>query len=160
MFAKGKIDILLPKTGFTYGDTITGTLALRLKKPVNARELVISLIGEQKTTSRAVVPGQTGTTSSTQTVKIYDFKLQLDTEKEYSGDRDYDFEIQIPGNMTGAGAQGLEMPGKLAQGLKMVHTAAAMMGKVPFQRIKWYLSARIDVRGGLNISKKADIVIS
>jgi hypothetical protein len=49
--------------------------------------------------------------------------------------------------------------GKLGQVLKVAQTAAAMTGAIPFQRIKWYLLAKLDIPGGLDISKKVDITI-
>jgi hypothetical protein len=49
MFEKGKIDIAIPKTNFNLGDTISGNVALTMKKPVKARELSISLFGDQTT---------------------------------------------------------------------------------------------------------------
>ncbi|NWF77067.1 MAG: hypothetical protein HXY36_00450 [Chloroflexi bacterium] len=52
MFGKGKIDIAIQKFNYAPGDTISGNVALTLKKPVNAREVSISLIGEQLITSR------------------------------------------------------------------------------------------------------------
>jgi hypothetical protein len=50
MFGKGKINIALQKTHYAPGDIISGNVALTLKKPVKAREVSISLIGEHKTT--------------------------------------------------------------------------------------------------------------
>jgi len=49
MFGKGKVDIIIPKTNFSPGDAISGNVVLTLKKPVKAREVNISLIGEQTT---------------------------------------------------------------------------------------------------------------
>jgi hypothetical protein len=45
-----KINIVTKKTNYAPGDTISGSVDLTLKKPVKARELSISLIGEYKTT--------------------------------------------------------------------------------------------------------------
>jgi hypothetical protein len=164
-FGKGKIDIAIQKTNYAPGDTISGNVSLTLKKPVNAREVSISLIGEHKTTQTTPrVGGPMGSggmsmSTTTKTVRIYDFKQQLDSEKEYSQGREYRFEIKIPADIMGMSPQMPGQEGKLGQVLKVAQTAAAMTGAIPFQRIKWYLLAKLDIPGGLDISKKVDITI-
>jgi len=163
MFGKGKINIALQKTHYAPGDIISGDVALTLKKPVKAREVSISLIGEHKSTQTA--PGVGGTmgggglsmSTTTKTVRIYDFKQQLDSEKEYSQGREYHFEMKIPADTMSM--RPLMPEGKLGQVLNVAQTAAAMTGAIPFQRIKWYLLAKLDIPGGLDINKKVDITI-
>ena len=92
MFGKGKIDITIPRTHYALGDIVSGNVALTLKKSVKAREMSISLIGEQTTT-------RGGKESSTTTERIYDFKQQLDSEREYSQGREYRFDIKIPADI-------------------------------------------------------------
>jgi hypothetical protein len=163
MFSKGRIDIAIQKTNYAPGDTISGNVTLTLKKPVRAREASISLIGEHKitqTTSQVVGPmGGGGMSTTTKTVRIYDFKQQLDSEKEYSQGREYRFEMKIPADTLNMGPQVSEVEGKLGQVFRVAQTAAAMTGAIPFQRIKWYLLAKLDIPGGLDISKKTDIAI-
>jgi hypothetical protein len=164
-FGKGKIDIAIQKLNYAPGDTISGNVALTLKKPVKAREVSISLIGEHKITQTTPQVGSMmggggmSMSTTTKTVRIYDFKQQLDSEKEYSQGREYHFEIKIPGDIMGMSPQMPGQEGKLGQVLKVAQTAAAMTGAIPFQRIKWYLSAKLDIPGGLDISKKVDITI-
>jgi hypothetical protein len=161
--SKGKINITIQKTNYGPGDTISGNVALTLKKPVKAREVSISLIGEHKTTQTTPRVGGTtgggGMSTQTNIVRIYDFKQQLDDEREYSEGREYRFEIKIPADILGMRPQISGQEGKLGQVLKVAQTAAAMTGAIPFQRIKWYLSAKLDVPGGLDISKKVDVTI-
>lgn len=165
MFGKGKIDIALQRTNYAPGDTISGNVALTLKKPVKAREVSVSLIGEHKTTQTTPRVGGTmggggmSMSTTTKTVRIYDFKQQLDSEKEYSQGREYRFEIKIPADTLSMSPQISEAEGKLGQVLKVAQTAAAMTGAIPFQRIKWYLLAKLDIPGGLDISKKVDVTI-
>jgi hypothetical protein len=168
--SKGKIDIAIQKTNYAPGDTISGNVALTLKKPVQAREVSISLIGEQittggrSTTSRGRswgggTMGGGGMSTQTNIVPIYDFKQQLDSEREYSEGREYRFEIKIPADVLGMRPQMSEQEGKLGQVLKVAQTAAAITGAIPSRRLKWYLSAKLDVPGGLDISKKVDVTI-
>ena len=165
MFSKGKINIALQKTHYTPGDIISGDVSLTLKKPVKAREVSISLIGEHKSTQTAPQVGGTmggggmSMSTTTKTVRIYDFKQQLDSEKEYSQGREYHFEMKIPADTMSMRPLMPGQEGKLGQVLKVAETAAAMTGAIPFQRIKWYLLAKLDIPGGLDISKKADITI-
>ncbi len=169
-FDKGKINIIIQKTNYAPGDTISGDVALTLKKPVKAKEMSISLIGEEVTTggggavgwgagrtssSGAGVMG--GGAGSTRIERIYDFKQQLDSEKEYSEGREYHFEMKIPADILGVGPQTPE--GALGQVLKVAQTVATVTGATARKRLKWYLSAKVDIPGGLDISKKVDITI-
>jgi len=166
--SKGKINITIQKTNYAPGDTISGNVVLTLKKPVNAREVSISLIGEEITTrgggtvgwggGRTWGEGTMGGGDRAPTIeRIYDFKQQLDGEKEYSEGREYRFEMKIPADILRMRPQ---MPeGKLGQALKVGQTVAAITGAIPSRRLKWYLSAKLDIPGGLDISKKVDITI-
>ena len=124
MFGKGRINIKIQRTGYAPGDTISGNVTFTLKKPVKARELSISLIGEQRTTRTSA--RQRSTTM--ERIRIYDFKHQLDSEKEYSQGQEYSFEIKIPADILSVGPQIPELEGKLGQGLKLAQAAAAMTG--------------------------------
>jgi hypothetical protein len=165
MFGKGKINIAIQKGHYAPGDIISGNVALTLNKPVKAREVSISLIGENKiteTTPRVGGPmggGGMSMSTTTRTVRIYDFKQQLDSEREYSQGGEYRFEIKIPADTLAMRPQISEAEGKLGQVLKVAQTAAAMTGAIPFQRIKWYLLAKLDIPGGFDVSKKVDITI-
>jgi hypothetical protein len=166
-FGKGKINITIQRTNYAPGDTISGNVALTLKKPVQAREVSVSLIGEEITTRGGGVGwsggrtwGNVGTMTGGDGVtieRIYDFKQQLDSEREYSEGRDYHFEIKIPADILGIGPQTPE--GKLGQVLKVGQTVAAITGAIPRRRLQWYLRAKLDIPGGLDISKKVDITI-
>ena len=101
--------------------------------------------------------GTMGGAGSTKIERIYDFKQQLDSEKEYSEGREYRFEIKIPADILGKTPQ---MPeGKLGEVLKVGQTIAAITGAIPDQRLQWYLLAKLDIPGGLDVSKKVDITI-
>ncbi len=170
--SKGKIDVSIQKTNYAPGDTISGNVALTLKKPVEARETSISLIGEQlithtqDTSGRGILMGGEGMregmmrpmmnerwgsegitigsrsqkSTMTERVHVYDFKQQLDSEREYSGGQEsYFFEMKIPADILSMRPQ--------------------MTGAVPASPIKWYLVARLDIPHGQDISKKVDITI-
>jgi hypothetical protein len=156
MFDKGKINITLQKTGYVPGDTISGIVFLTVKKPVRARAVIISLIGEQQSTRVGGMPGSKDISTNTQRIRIYEFEQQLDSEKEFSQGQEYRFEIKIPADILSMKPQMPELGGKLGQGLKV---AQAMAGAIPFQQTKWYLLAKLDIPGGMDVRKKADITI-
>jgi hypothetical protein len=149
-FGKGRINITVQKTNYTPGDTISGNIVLTLKKPVQAREVSISLIGTAwvttyagTTTSSGVgitfgegitFGGRRSSSSWKEHKRIYDFKQHLDSEKQYSGDEEYRFELKVPADIL---SMRPEMTG----------------------RIKWCLLAEVDIPRGPDISKKADITI-
>ena len=159
MFGKGKIRITIPRSNYNPGDIISGDVALTLKKPVKASELSISLIGEQKITRSGGTVGGRRRSTTTERIRIYDFKHRLDGEGEYSQGREYKFEIKIPADILSVKPQMLELESTLGQGLEIAQAATAMMGIISVQRTKWYLSAKLDIPGGLDIRDKADITI-
>ena len=159
MFDKGKIDIEMQRNHYTAGDIIVGRVSLTLKKPVKAKELSISLIGEQTSTQVGGMIGSGNRSTSTEHTRIYDFKQQIDGEKEYIKESDYGFEIKIPADILSIKPQMPELGGVAGQGLKIAQAAAAMTGTIPLQRTKWYLLAKLDISGGLDIKRKADITI-
>jgi hypothetical protein len=174
---KGKIDISVQKTNYAPGDTISGNVALTVKKSVKAKEVSIYLIGEEVTTGGGGTVGwgggrtwgagtsrtkswgthPTGSGEGPTIERIYEFKQQLDGEREYSQGREYHFEIKIPADILGMGPQAPE--GRLGQALKVAQTVATLTGTIARRRLQWYLSAKLDIPSGLDISKKVDITI-
>ena len=165
MSGKGKINIAIQRTNYAPGDTISGNVVLTLKKPVKAREVSISFIGEQITTSREKkmelgIGGLSGGGSShSQRMHIYDFKQQLDGEREYSQGREYRFELKIPADIMVGTPQTPEVQGKLGQVRKVVQVAKLITGAALSSPVKWYLLAKLDIPRGLDISKQVDITI-
>lgn len=158
MFGKGKIKVALDRSHFEPGDLIKGRITIDLKKPVQARGISISMIGQERSTSTSVGMGK-GVSSSSSQRKIYDFKQELDGEKEYLSGQEYDFEIKIPDDILNLTPQMPELPGVAGDALKLVETAATLTGRSRRVRIKWYLQAKLDVPGGTDIRKKTDIII-
>jgi hypothetical protein len=141
--SKGKIDIAIQKFGYAPGDTISGNVTLTLKKPVKAREVSISLIGEAWVTrtkeSIGIMDLSFETEKSAARVRIYEFKLPLDGEKEYREEREYHFEIKTPADI---------------QGMRPQTT-----GETQFSPTTWYLLAKLETPRGLNISKNVEVAV-
>lgn len=161
-FDKGKIEIQLDKFNFSPGEVIEGTVALKLKKPVKAKELSIRIVGEQTTTQREGVSIGIGTNRGTQntdsrTTTIFDFKQPLDGEKEYlAGEQPtvYPFKIKIPANVLSQQTQAPQ-EGTLGTVLKV-----AQMVSGTSSRISWYLIASLDVPKAFDVSKRVQINIT
>jgi len=161
MFGRGKVNVAIQKTHYDPGDIITGDVLLDLKKPVRAREVSISLIGERivAQTKVGMGSGQASMSTQQQRTRVYDFKQRLDGEKEYGPGQEYHFEMKIPADILSASPGTQEVEGRLGQAMKVAQTAAALTGRLPSQRVKWYLLAKLDVPRGLDISKKVDVTI-
>jgi len=158
MFGRGRIDISIPKTGYAAGDTICGTVTLKLNKPTRARKMTLSLIGEYITavTARVIGPvpaarpkggllwtrGQMLQSDETRkvapihhykksakTVRLSGFEEQLAGEMEYSQSSEHHFEIKIT----------TDMP-----------TSAV---------VNWYLVAKLDIPHRRDITKKVPITV-
>jgi hypothetical protein len=92
LFGKEKITLTLEKYDYKPGDKIKGTVKLNLKKPTKARKLEVSFIGSktEKQTGMRIGP-TTSNTQQTKTMKVYDFTLPLDGEKDYH-EEEYPFD--------------------------------------------------------------------
>ena len=142
----GKAELRLDKLDFRTGEKITGNVKFDLKKVVKAREARIEFYGERTERRR----NRNGEMTSN-TVRVYEFKLLLDTEKEYSGVFDYPFGITIPG--------GLFARAPLPEGAvgAVLGTLQALAGpSIP----KWYVKAVLDIPGGMDISKTVQVNIA
>lgn len=157
MFSKGKLAITVSKTIYSPGEIVSGNISLALKKPVKARELSVSLIGEKRSRQAGTVTFGKGSSSSQGIVRVYDFQQRLDTEKEYSQQGEYQFKIKIPVDILDQPAAP-ELDGAAAQGLKIVQAAAQMLGAIPTPT-RWYLQANLDIPGSPDINDRIDISI-
>ena len=96
-FGVGKIELKLPKTTYSAGEAIEGTLLLTINKTVKARGLFATLSAEQQ--MREQVHNQGKIEMRTVSQKIYNYQQQLDTEKEYQKTGEataYPFSITMP----------------------------------------------------------------
>ncbi len=149
MFDKGKIEVAIPKTHFAPGDTISGKVTLTVKKPVAAKEVSITLIGERTTTSGG---GLAGGDRRTEKQRVYDFKVSLDGEKEYDKGGEYPFEIKIPADILNVG--GPQIGGAAGQAIKIAQVVTGGGSST-----KWHLQAKLDIPRGIDIKKDVDITI-
>lgn len=152
LFGKEKITLMLEKYDYAPGDTIKGTVTLKLKKPTNARKLEVAFIGEKIEGQTGMGIGPTvGGRRRTQRVKLHDFRMPLDGEKEYQ-EGEYPFEIKIPENIH-------QVDQKLEGKVGTAVTALKAISGV-HSRVDWYVKAQLDVPMGLDVKKTQKIVLS
>ena len=157
MLSKGKIDVAVSRMHYYPGDTVSGSIRLALKKPVKARGVSVSLIGDEWATRRRIGIAAGGPTIDINVRRVYDFRLDLDDEeKEYGPGQTYPFEIRVPDDLLGEGSRTSELAGRLGQ---MGQTAAELTGVMPQQRIWWYLLAKLDIPRRRDVKKKVGISI-
>ena len=149
-FGRGKFEVILEKFNYSPGETITGKVSFKLKKPTKAKKLKVALIGE-KITTRMERDSKGRMTSRKDKAYVYDFEMPLDGEKEYT-EGEYDFQIKIPENIL----QSIPSPkGVLGDAVKAMQFLSGAQTK-----ISWYIVANLDVPMGLDISKKAQVNIA
>ena len=153
---RGKIDIHLEKFNFSPGETIKGKVSFELKKPIQAKQLRITLAGLKTTTHPDTTPDNL---SRTETEKnfIYKFDMPLDGEKEYLRG-EYPFEIKIPADILQSNSLPKEVSGgTLGTVLKVAEIMGRMSGTT--SRIDWYLETSIDIPQTFDVKKKVNINI-
>jgi hypothetical protein len=152
LFGKEKITLTLEKYDYKPGDKIKGTVKLNLKKPTKARKLEVSFIGTKTDKQTGMVIGPTASSNTqTRTIKVYDFTLPLDGEKNYQ-EEEYSFEIKIPEDILQT-AQKLD--GKIGTAITALRTLSGV-----YSRVDWYVKSELDVPMGLDVKKSQKIVLS
>jgi len=147
---KGKIELQLEKYNLHPGDTIKGTVTLKLKKPVHARALKILFFGEQITNTTSLQGNAVH--RNTSITYVYKFEMPLDREKDYFNEN-YSFEITIPKDI-------LQRTSATPQGTIGEIVKAAQILSGMNRRIQWYIEAKLDVPKGLDVKKKTQINIA
>ncbi len=149
-FGKGKIEVFLEKYNFKPGETIKGRLNLKLKKPIQARQLRVSFYGLQTQTSTGISAMGPERNRNNASNYVYKFDMPLDGEKEYL-EGEYNFEIAIPADVNKRGA----MPG----GTLGTALQAAQFLSGTISRTQWYVEAALDIPKGIDVKKKVQVNI-
>ncbi len=145
---KGKIIINLDKYDFSPGETITGSVVLKLKKPVAATALNVGLVGTREKTSYSR-DSKGGMSKNTDSDTIYTFKKPIDGEKEYSGEKTYPFQIVVPKDIN-----------KYSTGNAVADTLlkSAQLISGTTVRTEWFVTANLEMKG-FDISNKVRVNI-
>lgn len=146
--AKGKIEIEVEKLNYSLGEEIKGKINMILKKPIKARQLRVSLIGERRS-SNYTYSRTKGSNYSKSKNNVFSFPMPLDSEKIYPLNSTYDFNIKIPRDV-------LTNPSSEGAFGTLLKTAQMVSG---IGQIHWYLYAELDIPWKIDITKKLQINI-
>jgi hypothetical protein len=148
--SKGKIIINLSKYQFSPGDTIEGTVVLKLKKSVESKGLKVGLSGQQRNT-RYGRSSSGGVSRSSRTGSLFNFQQPLDGEKTYpAGEKEYPFKIKIPKDLLASRVLGNDALGTAIKGVQL------LSGNVT--SVYWYVEAYLDI-AGLDLRKEVQVNI-
>ena len=152
LFGGEKITLMLEKYNYAPGETIKGTVTLKLKKPTKARKFEVAFVGEKVERQTGMGIGPTSHDKrQTQRTYLYHFKMPLGGEGEYQ-QGEYPFEITIPSDVKQSAAQPEGKVGTAVSALKAISGVTS--------RIDWYVYAKLDVPMKLDVSKRQSIVLS
>jgi hypothetical protein len=146
--SKGKIEIKLTKYEFKPGETIEGTLDLKMKTPVEANSLNVGIIGTLRTTNYSK-NSNGGVSRSSSNRIVFDFKKPLDGKKTYMGEQSYDFKLTVPSDIYKR-STGNQMADGVLKSVEILTGSNS--------RVEYYLTANLDMKG-FDISKKIRINI-
>ncbi|MCD6237615.1 MAG: hypothetical protein J7K13_06675 [Thermoplasmata archaeon] len=158
---KEKIKIELEKDTFSPGENIRGRIILKLDKPLQAKGLILTFVGQKYRKGLASYFLGRWRIYHIKSLGwgFYNFfkeELQIDTEKEYYG-MIYPFEYKIPQNIL------LE-----AENWKDKIPTAKIIDEIVSEEVyketewsnRWYLEARLKISHGKDIKNKIEIKIT
>jgi hypothetical protein len=154
-FKKNQILLTLDKYAYAPGETIKGSVGLKLKRPLQSRKLSVALIGLRIVHQRPI--GNKG--PQTQVYKIYNFEIPLDGENTYFNEL-YPFEIKIPSDILASAQQNLH---STLTGLgKTLEDIGMMMQQfnISDSQVEWSVEARLDVPLKVDVVNAQKIVLS
>jgi len=142
---KGKIEIKLNSYSFSPGQKISGSILLKLKKPIEKGQLFVQLIGERKQTNYL----RNGPIS--QTFRIFDFEYQISEQKSMpAGEFNISFDFPIPNNLSTQPKFDENPIGTLLK------SAQILIGQNV--NVNWWLVGKLKCEG-LDLSKKVRVNI-
>ena len=140
----GTLDLQIAKSSFKPGDAVDGRVKLSLAKPVKARRLVVSLIGEEWVYI---------TCGGGKNRTIYEKKIRLHDESiELSGDVTYravekDFKFKLPENA----------PPTI---LLMPETFGSRIEHMEGTGLRWMVEVKLDIPLGKDMNAEKEIFVS
>lgn len=154
--SKGDLSINLDSSRFFLGDTLSGSVDYRLKKPAEGKKLWVEVKATQKITQprptrvRRDDKWVTELHSSTRTLTLFQERRQLDGYHLYD-QGSYRFEIGLPPELPQTAPES-----DLAKAAEMVQ---AVFSGIPVSRgrIKWRVESRLEIPWALGVSDVQDL---
>lgn len=131
-FLRGSIKLTLPRTTFTAGEGIAGSLDLHVKRPLRARQLVVNLIGVEVSRRRS------GGRSRSHSREFFRETVVVEEGREYPAGHQAELAFEVPTTALVREADD-STAGKLVQG------AMLLLGSRRHQ--KWRVEARLEASG-------------
>lgn len=155
-YLKGSLKLIVDTTVLNPGDTVSGSVNLKIKKPVESKSLIVSLICQEERKTRDMK----GNTKSSW-VEVSRNEVSLDGAKSYPKgfSNSYNYSIVVPNRSLMHAAKDL-VTGNMSDSQKAaVDKVAGVLNKVNNftgnNRLKWKIVARLDCDGvDLTASKK------
>jgi hypothetical protein len=161
-FKKNQIVLTLEKYAYAPGETIKGSVGLKLKRPMQGRKITVALIGLRivHESGMAVGPIRVGNQGpQTHVYTIYNFEIPLDGENTYFNEL-YPFEIKIPSDILQSAQQNFHSTltglGKTLEEIGHVMEQLSLSNS----RVEWSVQARLDVPLKVDVSRSQNIVLS
>lgn len=143
-FWKGSMELDIPQNTFALHEFIKGKIILRLKKPIKARGLFISLEGKEM----VVTDGLMDEDPVKEWQIFCDIIVPLGGHMFYSSG-EYEFKIDIPNEASHGLSKSRGGAGKILK------TVGGFVGAPGI--IEWHIFARLDIPMGIDLSKKKQI---
>jgi hypothetical protein len=162
----GKIEIYIPRTAYAVGEAIEGTLALTINSSVKGRGVFLKLFAEQKFNEYHPDSGSHYSSSqghmTTVTRTVYEFVLQLDSEREYQKTLqpvNYPFRVGVPQEANSfRQSAGIGGP-VISIGPIRIGGSGFMGGTGPIGPPQWFLEGYLDLPMALDVSKRIQLNI-
>jgi len=138
----GDLQLALEKQSFSPGELVVGSVKLDLTHAVRATRLVVGLTARQRAVG--VQPGQQGLQLSYRNDKVWDFHLEIDSERDYRPGEVKRFELLVPRDAT---QTNFNPPGGL---LGEVVQALSFLSNVKRFPLEWRVYAFLDRPWALN----------
>ena len=152
--SRGDLEVILEKFQFSPGDTVSGKITLKLKKPTQANKLTVSVVGQKITKKREINFAGNMPREQTTIDKIFSFDLQLDGSKEYT-EGEYPFSIKLPVDIVQQQTMA-NSEGALGTVAKVFNAVNNLSGGTTV-RTEWFVEAQLDVPKAIDMRKKVMI---
>ena len=139
----GKVDIILDKYSFNYGDKVAGRVILTAKKPIHATGLKVKIQATERI-------NQYGAKNSSTVRVAFRFEQPVDGEKDYTGG-EYPFEMLLP-------AQNPGMQSGLSGNVETaVNVVKALQGSFSSKSLSWSIGAELNIPNSNDLGKSVQI---
>jgi hypothetical protein len=131
----GKMELTINKNSFLRGEKITGHAKLTTSRLIKAKGVFARLYATRRVKTR----------NSYTTKTVYDFSKPLEQgAKEYSAG-EYNFELTVPGSQQRR--EGV---------IGAIQEIASILSSTG---VSWYVEAKLDIPGGVDVSKRIQIKV-